>query len=146
MQNCDGYRNLASLPVVFTIHNERYQGVFPWTMHYLLPQFDSWKAGMLDWGNLINPLASAVKCAWKVTTVSPSYMEELKYNSMGLEALFHQENHKCVGILNGIDNEVWDPATDPFLTSLYEGDVDDFKQKNKLALLEGTQLDPELPW
>lgn len=145
MQNCDGYRNLASLPVVFTIHNERYQGVFPWTMHYLLPQFDSWKAGMLDWGNLINPLASAVKCAWKVTTVSPSYMEELKYNSMGLEALFHQENHKCVGILNGIDNEVWDPATDPFLTSLYEGDVDDFKLKNKLALLEGTQLDPELP-
>ena len=52
-------------------------------------------------------------CAWKVTTVSPSYMEELEVQFMGL-VLFHQENHKCVSILNGIDNEVWDPATDPF--------------------------------
>lgn len=146
MQNCDGYRNLSAVPVVFTIHNERYQGVFPWTMHYLLPQFDGWKAGMLDWSNLINPLASAVRCSWKVTTVSPSYMEELKYNSMGLEALFNMEAHKSSGILNGIDNEVWNPATDEFLDfKLKKGDVATFKKENKTQLLQNTGLDTKMP-
>ena len=58
----------------------------------------------------INPLASGIKCADKVTTVSPSYLEELKYMSNGLEALFEYEKGKCVGILNGIDSNVWDPG------------------------------------
>ena len=146
MQYCDGYRNLSHIPVIFTIHNERYQGAFPWTLHYLLPQFDSWKAGMIDWANLINPLASAVKCSWKVTTVSPSYMEELKYNSMGLEALFLTEGHKCSGILNGIDWDVWNPATDTYLTHKFDGqDIASYKEQNKKALLANTSLDPNLP-
>jgi starch synthase len=145
MQNCEGYQKLATVPVVFTIHNERYQGIFPWTMQYLLPPYDTWKAGMMDWNNLINPLASAVKCSWKVTTVSPSYMEEIKYNSMGLEPLFNTEAYKLAGILNGIDSDVWDPATDTYLTSKLEGDITEFKQKNKIQLLEGTSLDPNLP-
>ncbi len=145
MQHCEGYRSLSYVPVVFTIHNERYQGVFPWAMHYLLPQFDSWKAGMLDWANLINPLASAVKCAWKVTTVSPSYMEEIKHNSMGLEPLFNSESHKCVGILNGIDDDVWNPSTDDFLPVNLKKNLTEFKQKNKASLLKNTALDPALP-
>jgi starch synthase len=145
MQHCEGYRSLSYTPVVFTIHNERYQGVFPWAMHYLLPQFDSWKAGMLDWANLINPLASAVKCAWTVTTVSPSYMEEIKYNAMGLEPVFNQENHKCIGILNGIDDEVWNPSTDEFLPVNLKKDITTFKKKSKEALLKNTALDPSLP-
>ncbi len=145
MQHCEGYRSLSYVPVVFTIHNERYQGVFPWAMHYLLPQFDSWKAGMLDWANMINPLASAVKCAWKVTTVSPSYMGELKYNSMGLEALFNQEGHKCVGLLNGIDWDVWNPVTDDYLPVNLKKDLTAFKVKNKESLIKNTSLNPELP-
>jgi starch synthase len=145
MQHCEGYRSLSYVPVVFTIHNERYQGVFPWAMHYMLPQFDSWKAGMLDWANMINPLASAVKCAWKVTTVSPSYMEELKYNSMGLEALFNLEGHKCKGILNGIDWDVWNPVTDEYLPVNLKKDLTVFKKKNKESLIKNTKLNPELP-
>jgi starch synthase len=144
MQHCEGYRSLSHVPTVFTIHNERYHGAFPWTLHYILPQFDSWKAGMLDWGNLINPLASAVKCAWKVSTVSPSYMEEIKYNAMGLEPLFMQEAHKCIGILNGIDDEVWNPKKDAYLTYKMK-EINAFKNQNKVALLEGTKLDPTLP-
>jgi starch synthase len=145
IQNCDGYQRLAYTPVVFTIHNERYQGIFPWTMQYLLPTYDVWRAGMLDWNNLINPLASAVKCSWKVTTVSPSYMEEIKQNSMGLEPLFNQEEYKCVGILNGIDDDVWDPQTDSYLKHKLKDKIDTFKQKNKKELLKNTNLDPELP-
>jgi starch synthase len=145
MQNCDGYKHLANIPVVFTIHNERYQGIFPWTMQHLLPQYDNWTSGQLDWANLINPLASAVKCAWKVTTVSPSYMEEIKYKSMGLEPLFNSEAYKCIGILNGIDTDVWNPANDDFLEAKLKKDINKFKQKNKEILLKNSGLDPSLP-
>ncbi len=67
---------------------------------------------MLEWDKTINPMASAVKCAWKVTTVSHSYLDELKYAANGLENLFEYEKGKSYGILNGIDTEVWDPLTD----------------------------------
>lgn len=46
---------------------------------------------MLDWHDQINPLASAVRCAWKVTTVSPSYLEEMRYEAAGLESLMNYE-------------------------------------------------------
>jgi starch synthase len=78
-----------------------------------------WKWGMLDWKNNINPLASGIKCADIVTTVSPSYLEELKYMSNGLEDLFEYEKGKCVGILNGIDMDVWDPSTDTYLENKF---------------------------
>ena len=109
------YNMLASVPTVLTIHNAQYQGRMGWNSNYLLPAYDEWKSGLLEWEKDINPLASAVKCAWKVTTVSWSYLEELRWNSNGLEALFEYERGKCSGILNGIDAEVWNPATDTFL-------------------------------
>ena len=115
MKNCFACRSLSFVPSVFTIHNGQYQGAMGWNKSINIPEYDSWKWGDLDWNNNINPLASAVKCAWKVTTVSQSYMNELRFNSNGLEDLFEYERGKCVGILNGIDNEVWDPATDSYL-------------------------------
>src|SRR3954467_7855100 len=78
-KNCLKYRKLASIKSVLTIHNAQYQGWMPWSKTLLIPQYDMWKWGMLDWNNAINPLASAVKCADKVTTVSPSYLQELKW-------------------------------------------------------------------
>ena len=61
---------LSGIPSVFTIHNAQYQGWMDWEKYYYIPAYDSYKWGMLDWKDTINPLASAVKCAWKVTTVS----------------------------------------------------------------------------
>ena len=58
--------------------------------HYI-PAYDSWKWGMLDWKNNINPLASAVRCAWKVNTVSQSYMDELRHTANGLEDLLNMK-------------------------------------------------------
>jgi starch synthase len=144
-QYCFKFRSLSKLPLVFTIHNERYQGAFSWDKKFLMPEFDTWKAGMMDWNNRINPLASAVKCCWKVTTVSQSYMEELKEDSFGLEWLFKSEGGKCVGILNGIDNENWDPKIDPLLEFNLKRSIPKFKSDNKKALLQNTNLDPELP-
>jgi starch synthase len=143
---CYAFQNLANVPTVFTIHNAEYQGWLGWHQQHLLPSFDSWKSGMLDWDNTINPLASAVKCAWRVTTVSPSYMEELKYDANGLEALLSTEAYKCTGILNGIDTDVWNPATDAFLAKNYDAhEVKEGKRKNKKELCTQFGLDTAKP-
>jgi starch synthase len=146
MKYCYDYMRLRNISTVFTIHNGQYQGWMGWDKSRYIPRWDLWKRGMLDWADAINPLASAVKCADKVTTVSHSYMQELRYQSNGLEKLFEYEQGKCQGILNGIDNEVWDPATDKYLTEHYSvTTVTEGKQKNKEALCTQFGLNPDLP-
>ena len=146
LKNCLAFRKLAFIKTVLTIHNAQYQGNIGWDKYHYLPSFDSFKWGDLDWNNSINPLASAVKCAWKVTTVSQSYMNELRYKSNGLEALFEYEKGKCVGILNGIDNEVWNPETDSYLFNKFSvKGVAAGKKKNKKKICETYGLDETLP-
>jgi starch synthase len=143
---CPEYKPLSEIPTIFTIHNGQYQGRFSWNKVYLLPFFDSWGRGVLDWGGVINPMAAAVKCAWAVTTVSRSYLFELHENSMGLEPLFRAEWAKQHGILNGIDVQVWDPGTDPMIgVRLHNGDVSGFKNQNKRMLCDAFGLDERLP-
>lgn len=146
MQYCYDYNKLRNIPAVFTVHNAQYQGWMGWDKSRYIPRWDLWKRGMLEWADSINPLASAVKCAAKVTTVSQSYMEELRYHSNGLEKLFEYETGKCSGILNGIDNEVWDPETDKYLTEHFSvATVTEGKQKNKEVLCAQFGLDPQKP-
>lgn len=145
-KHCYKYQHLQDIPTVLTIHNAQYQGAMGWDRSFLLPPWDSWKWGMLDWNNNINPLASGIKCAWKVTTVSKSYLEELRQSANGLEALFEYEKGKCVGILNGIDTEVWDPRSDRYLEEHYSAEtVAEGKAKNKAKLCETFNLDPGKP-
>lgn len=146
MQHCYRYNHLASIPTVLTIHNAQYQGWMGWDKSTYIPPYDQWKTGMLDWQNTINPLASAIKCAAKVTTVSWSYLQELKYMSNGLEALFEYEKGKCSGILNGIDVQVWDPAADKYIQNDYTiKTVEAGKAKNKAQLCETFGLDMNKP-
>jgi len=146
MQYCYDFKKLSSVPTVFTIHNAQYQGWMGWDKSRYIPRWDLWKRGMLDWADSINPLASAIKCATRVTTVIWSYMEELRFHSNGLEKLFEYERGKCIGILNGIDNEVWNPETDKYLTDHYSvKKVTAGKQKNKESLCQQFSLDPEKP-
>jgi starch synthase len=143
---CYGFQPLSNIRTVFTIHNGQYQGWMDWNKRSYLPHFDEWKSGMLEWADKINPLASAVKCADRVTTVSPSYMEELRFSANGLEGLFEYERGKCIGILNGIDNEVWDPKKDPLLTANFTvRTVTKGKKANKESICKEFNLDPELP-
>lgn len=140
------YNRLADVPSVLTIHNAQYQGWMGWDKAALLPVFDTWKAGQLEWNKTINPLASGIKCAWKVTTVSWSYLEELRVYANGLERLLEYEKGKCVGILNGIDADVWNPATDPFINTHYNySTVDAGKAANKLELCKEFELEPTNP-
>lgn len=137
---------LSSVSSVITIHNAEYQGWMGWNKRNYIPYYDSWKNGMLEWGSSINPLASGIKCADKVTTVSPSYLEELRYSANGLEKLFEYERGKCVGILNGIDTEVWNPATDSYIENNYSiKNVAKGKQANKQVLCDHFKLDTDKP-
>jgi starch synthase len=141
---CFRYNSLKDVPSVFTIHNGSYHGAFSWDKSTLIPPFDTWKSGMLEWMNAINPMASAIKCCWRFTTVSRSYLQELQQYALGLESLIVSERQKAIGILNGIDAELWDPATDSYLEENYTSKtVIEGKSKNKSALCEEFGLDPE---
>lgn len=146
MQHCFGFKRLEGIPTVLTIHNAQYQGSFGWDKTVYVPHWDSWKRGLLEWNGSINPLASGIKCAWKVTTVSNTYLQEMRLASNGLEPVFEYEKGKCQGILNGIDFEVWDPEKDKYLTSHFSVDnLEEGKKANKKILCDTFGLDPEKP-
>lgn len=112
LKHCYQYQHMENIPTVLTIHNAQYQGWMGWDKADYIPHWDGWRWGVLDWNRMINPLAAGIRSAWKVTTVSWSYLHEMRQESNGLEALFEYERGKCVGILNGIDVDVWNPETD----------------------------------
>lgn len=146
MQHCYAFRKLKTIPTVFTIHNAQYQGWMSWEQSVYIPEWDLNKRGLLDWGGNINPLATAIKTAWKVTTVSKSYLAELRIKANGLEALFELEKNKCIGILNGIDNEVWNPKTDTYLKFHFHSKAYiKGKQSNKQELCKQFKFDLKLP-
>jgi starch synthase len=146
MKYCYGLEKLRSIKSILTIHNGQYQGWMGWNLQYLIPSFDNWKTGLLDWNHMINPLACGVRCADKVTTVSPSYLEELRYSANGLEKLFNYERGKCSGILNGIDNDVWDSSTDKYLEHHFSIEtVETGKAASKKWLCENFGLDATRP-
>lgn len=146
MKHSYAFQKLSKVPTVFTIHNAQYQGWMGWNKSNYLPAWDSWKGGLLEWAGTINPLAAGIKAAWKVTTVSWSYLEELRNAANGLEALFEYEKGKCVGILNGIDADVWNPAEDSFIHQKYSlATVKKGKKANKDKLCEQFGLPKNLP-
>ncbi len=146
MTQCYRYRDLNHIPTVFTVHNGQYHGSYDHWEERLLPDFDTSKTGLLDWDGQLNCMAAGLKCAWRITTVSKSYMEELRHNSNGLELLFRSEKAKSRGIVNGIDISVWDPGTDPYLEEHYTVQTrSEGKALNKRKLCEPFGLNPEHP-
>jgi len=146
MSQSHKYESLKNIPTVLTIHNAQYQGWFPHHKVSLIPAFNFRNVGLLDWGGNINPLAAAIKCAWRVTTVSPSYMEELKQNANGLESLLNHEHQKCIGILNGIDWNVWNPETDKTIIKNFSiSTAISGKKANKKWLCKKFNLDENKP-
>ena len=146
LKECFAYQHLSRIATVLTIHNAQYQGWMSWDKAAYLPAWDTWKWGLLDWDQTINPLACAVKCADKVTTVSPGYMQELFYMANGLEPLFNSEAGKCTGILNGIDYDVWNPEKDTYILDNFSvKDIEHGKDLNKKKLCDDFNFDTSLP-
>lgn len=146
MELCFKYEKLKNVTSVITIHNGLYQGQFGFDKLNYIPEFDKTHQRLLDWDNCINSLAVAIKCADAVTTVSPSYLDEINQYANGLESLFRWARSKSKGILNGIDTELWNPATDIMIAQNY--DLKSFaegKIANKKVLCKQFDLDPSKP-
>jgi len=106
----------SGIRTVFTIHNMEYQGKMPGHILYeifdLLPEH----AGLVDYEYCINLMKGAVICADKITTVSPSYANEIQIDGgFGLEPIMRENSYKLSGIINGIDTKLYDPETHPLL-------------------------------
>lgn len=131
---------------VYTVHNGQYQGWMDWNKAGILPPFDGWKGGLMDWDGVINPLATAIKCADAYTAVSEGYLQELPHNSRGLELLFQHESAKGYGIINGIDTAYWNPKTDKMIEKNYDvKTVNRAKRENKEALCKKFNLPADRP-
>jgi starch synthase len=141
----------AEIASVFTIHNMAYQGQF-WHWDMLLTGLD-WK--FFNWhqmefyGNL-NLLKTGIVFADAITTVSPTYAQEIQSADAGygLENVLQQRRHLLTGIINGVDYAVWDPSADRNLASCYsEHDWQTGKAACKAALQEeiGLPAEPHVP-
>ncbi len=131
-------KGFPGLPSVFTVHNVQYQGESEMnaTLHWLRLGTDVAK-GYLDHFGAANAMQAGVGYATRVTTVSPTYAQELQQPEYGftLDGTFRAVAGKLVGILNGIDVEEWDPATDPHLPRPYS----DYDLTGKQAAKEHLQ-------
>jgi len=146
MTQCGRFKTLKKIPTVVTVHNAEYQGSYSHEKQKLLPDFDELKVSLLDWGGRLNSLAAGLKCCEQITTVSPSYMKELRHNSSGLESLFAVKQNKSRGILNGIDESVWNPQTDRYLEHHYVVEsISEGKKANKEVLCDEFNFDSERP-
>lgn len=140
------FENFRNTPSVLTIHNGEYQGRYNRDDYDLLPAFNLEKLGLLDWDGALNSLAAGIKSAWKVTTVSEGYMNELLEYCHGLEQLLRHEKEKTTGIVNGIDSDVWNPEDDPFISDHFS--VKNFKtgkKKNKKVLCDEFSINHNRP-
>lgn len=136
---------LADARSVLTIHNLAYQGTFPAEVVPglgLEPFRELLHAGHLDEG-WVGMLETGLMHADGISTVSPTYAREIltpEYG-FGLEELLRSRSRALVGILNGIDTEVWNPASDPHLPYRYSPRTLGRKEWNKRHLLESMGLE-----
>ena len=142
--NNDWYRGMKT---VLTIHNIQYQGKYGKELVENVIGIPRSDMPILEYDDCINLLKGAIETANRVTTVSPTYAQEIldPWYSYGLDGILRQREWKLSGILNGIDTVSYDPATDPDIYSHYSADDMSGKAENKRALQErlGLTQDPE---
>ncbi|MGC1106702.1 MAG: glycogen synthase GlgA [Candidatus Acidiferrales bacterium] len=139
-------RALAELPVVFTVHNLGYQGLFPRATLSLLglPE-DLFRIDALEYYGKINLLKCALIFSDYVTTVSRKYAQEIQTPEYGcgLEGVIQSRGNRVMGILNGVDYTAWNPETDTNIVATYSAKLMDGKKLCKKDLLSAFQLPAE---
>lgn len=136
------YRKMKS---IMTVHNLGYQGLFPkddWRMLSLPDRLFNPEG--LEFYGKINLLKAGLLWADRITTVSPTYSEEIKTEEFGqkLEGVLSKRANDLIGILNGIDYNYWNPETDPLLKYNYGKDKLSGKLENKAELFRRFSLEP----
>ncbi|HEY3177528.1 MAG TPA: glycogen synthase GlgA [Casimicrobiaceae bacterium] len=124
-------------PSIITIHNLAFQGIFAphWVADLGLPAA-SFAMDGVEYHGRISFLKAAMFYADAITTVSPTYAEEIQHEpmGMGMHGLLAARRDRLTGILNGIDTMVWDPANDPLIPARYDATKLGRKNANKKAL------------
>lgn len=140
----------AQTKSVLTIHNLGYQGVYP-KHHYPLFGLDwshFYDSGFEDFDR-INFLKAGIRSADRLTTVSPTYAQEIQTAAYGfnLDGLLRERSYFLTGILNGVDMDYWNPKKDRYLPVNYDTKTLAKKAENKRALQErmGLEVNPDIP-
>ena len=122
---------------VMTIHNLAFQGVFPMSVADALQIAPSHRGidGVEFWGEL-SMLKAGLQFADSITTVSPTYAREIQQPALGfgLDGVLRARADRLVGLINGIDAAVWDPATDALIAYRYDAADMGAKSRNTQAL------------
>lgn len=137
---------------VYTIHNLQYQGIFGYRVLEV--------AGIDEYGFIYHPetadinevvdfMARGILFADVINAVSPRYAQEIMSPEFGerLDPILRERKERVFGILNGIDHEVMNPETDPYIAAHFNRDSLDRRTENKLALQAEANLppDPKIP-
>ena len=136
------------LPSIFTIHNAQHQGEsdLAETLYWLRLPAELAGSFANHYGRF-NALKAGAGFSSRVTTVSPTYAQELTRPDYGygLDGAFRSLEGRLVGILNGLDVQYWNPATDPNLPAPYDARRPNDKAASHVALREAFGLETGLP-
>ena len=144
-------QKFSKIRTVLTIHNIEFQGQYDRGILYDLFGMGSerYDDGSIRFNDCVNFMKAGILYADRVTTVSPSYAEEIKTPEFGagLDVILRKESGKLSGIVNGIDYDTFDPAKDPALFANYDQRHLDKKIENKVQLQKYLELPvrPEVP-
>lgn len=135
----DWYKGIKT---VLTIHNIQYQGKYGKELIEDVLGIPKGATSLLEYGSCINFLKGAIECSNRVTTVSPTYAQEIldPWFSYGLEGILQERQWKLSGILNGIDTEVYNPENDSYLEACYSAEDLSGKAQDKAELQERLNL------
>ncbi len=135
----EGYENMK---MVYTIHNIQYQGKYGMEILEDVFGIPQSAKSIVEQDGCVNLMKGAIEMADRVTTVSPTYAEELldPWYAHGLDTILRLRSFKLSGILNGIDTDSYNPETDPDIYAHYSAEDPSGKAENKRALQERLNL------
>lgn len=148
-RNRDPWYN--KIKTVFTIHNLRYQGIFP---KEVLPDlinvdWQHFNPNGIEYHDCVNYMKAGLVYSDSISTVSPTYAQEIKsdFYGEGLKDILVKRTVDLYGILNGIDYDKNDPKTDKRIYTAYSADSIALKYENKKQLQAelGLPVKPEVP-
>lgn len=129
----EGYENIKT---IFTIHNIEFQGNYSKSILDDVLGIPEQSRSLVEYKDNVNFVKGAIECSNLVTTVSETYAHEIfdDYFAFGLKEILTARAFKIRGVLNGIDQSLYDPATDPALFANYSADDIKNKELNKQGL------------
>ncbi len=139
----------SQIATLYTIHNLAYQGIFGYRVLEIagLSQYGFiYHKDVRDLDNVVDLMARGILFSDVITTVSERYAQEILTPEFGerLDPLLRDRKDRLFGVLNGIDVEALNPATDPNIAATYDTSSLERRSANKLALQREFQLDEDL--